>query len=427
MQRFILFLFIVGTSSASAQVPLGSKTPYIAPTNAPLPPPPGYAPYFINHVGRHGARHVTNLKELTTLSTLLDSSNLTPDGQRLRKMVRALLTVERQYTPGTLSQTGLDEQYNLGRRMALRLPTEPGACVSVVTTREERTLQSANSFLKGLGDGDSLPCLIRQGIDSVHLRFFSLSPAYKTFEKKGPWTAALDRLRAAPATTAVQDAILRRLFIRDYPDPETFCAALYAAAAITAGLSTEINASGFRPEDVDIFSLLRPGEADRLALLDGAKDFLVKGPGFDAGGIQVRDAVPLLVDFLQTAADRLGAGKPGATLRFAHAETMAPIAALMDLEGVSTPDTALAHYTDVWTADRAMVYSGNIQWLFFRKPGSGDLVEILFNERPVHIPVAATAFPFYRWQDVQHYYLDKLRRLGVDPAQDMYQYLLNLR
>jgi multiple inositol-polyphosphate phosphatase / 2,3-bisphosphoglycerate 3-phosphatase len=154
----------------------------------------------------------------------------------------------------------------------------------------------------------------------------------------------------------------------------------------------------------DIFRLLKPGEADQLALADGAKDFLVKGPGVDVHGIQVRIAAPLLEDFLRTASERLADGKPGADLRFAHAETIAPIAALMGIEGAATPDTDLAHYTDVWQADRVMVFSGNIQWVFFRKPGADDLVEVLFNERPVHIPVPAASFPFYRWVDVKKYY-----------------------
>ena len=412
----LLAVAAAGSGSTSAQT-LGSKTPYTAPTDASAEPPPGYVPYFINHVGRHGARHVTSLKELAALDHELadDSAYLSADGRRLQKMVHNLWEVETRYTPGSLSQTGLDEQNGLGRRMALRFPAEAGACVSVTTTKEERTTQSAESFLKGLGSGDSLPCLVRNGIDSIHLRFFSLAPAYIAFEKKGPH-------KDLPLDTATTDAILHRMFTGRYPDAAKFCAALYSAASITAGLTTETAG-----RDVDIFSLLKPGEAESLAITDGVKDFLVKGPGTNAEGIQVRVAAPLLVDFIHTAEERLTQNKPGASLRFAHAETIAPIAALMDLEGASKADTDLAHYTDVWRADRVMVYSGNIQWIFFRKPGAGDLVEILFNERPVHIPVPTATFPFYRWQDVRPYYLEKLRRLGVDPAQDMYAYLLGLR
>jgi hypothetical protein len=55
------------------------------------------------------------------------------------------------------------------------------------------------------------------------------------------------------------------------------------------------------------------------------------------------------------------------------------------------------------------------------------LVEILFNEKAVHIPAPTPQFPYYRWDVVRHYYIEKLKRLGVDPAGDMYQYLLHLR
>lgn len=402
---------------------LGSKTPYTAPTALPVVPPPGYTPFFINHVGRHGARHVTSLKELTALDHMLDSASLSPDGQRLRKMVRSILEVEKQYTPGSLSQVGKEEQYNIGWRMALHFPTLVADGISVTTTKEARTIQSAECFLKGVGrDGDGEPRL-----DSVHLRFFSLAPAYVAFEKKGPWKDALERLETDPATTTVDDALVHRVFTGAYPDARAFATAFYAAASITAGLTAEIKAAGLRSEDVDLFSLLLPGEAERLVLVDDAKDFLVKGPGVDAEGIQVRDAVPLLADFLNTAHEHLAGGRPGIDLRFAHAETIAPIAALMGLEGASTADTDLARYPDVWRTDRVMVYSGNIQWVFFRKTGADDLVEVLFNETPVHIPVLTAQFPFYRWHDVQTFYMDKLRRLGVDPHGDMYAYLLNLR
>ena len=52
--------------SASAQKqngaynpPLGTKTLYVAGKDTDAPAPAGYAPFFINYIGRHGARHAT--------------------------------------------------------------------------------------------------------------------------------------------------------------------------------------------------------------------------------------------------------------------------------------------------------------------------------------------------------------------------------
>ena len=133
------------------------------------------------------------------------------------------------------------------------------------------------------------------------------------------------------------------------------------------------------------------------------------------------------MDFINSSDDYINHNKKGADLRFAHGETMAPIASLMELEHATTADTDLLHYADVWHADNFMRYSGNIQWVFYKNATGDCLVKILFNECPVHIPVSTDVFPFYHWKDVRQFYVDKLQKLGVGLNDDMYQYLLNLK
>lgn len=414
MKRFLLIAALLAGYACSYGQALGSKQPYFPPNAAPIEPPSGYTIFYIDHVGRHGARHGTGTKELPALLAMLDNDSLTAAGRPLRASVSLLLAEEKAHTPGSLSQTGLDEQYGLGRRMALRLPLDKDACVTVTTTPEARTQESAESFLRGLGAGDSLPCLVRKGVDTLHLRFFSLSPAYKAFSKKGPWQGALESL--GEAARPMEDSIARRAFA--HGGAPAFARALYAAVSLLPGLAHET--AGI---DLKFFT---PSEMLRLGALDGAKDFLVKGPSDDTNGIQLRVAAPLLLDFVQTASKRLSEGRGGADLRFAHAETIAPIAGLMGIEGAATPTGDLAHYTRVWRADRVMVYSGNVQWVFYRKKGAPDLVEILFNERPVRIPVVTARFPFYRWSDVRDYYMGRLAGLGVTPETDLHEWLLRL-
>ena len=100
-------------------------------------------------------------------------------------------------------------------------------------------------------------------------------------------------------------------------------------AVLAPGLKEELHLAGYQPEDVNIFSLLSPQEAAQLDFVDAARDYFVKGPGLDAEGIQVRVAAPLLADFIVSSDQWLADGKKGADLRFAHAETIAPLAAIM--------------------------------------------------------------------------------------------------
>ena len=426
----------------------GTKTPYSPTDTTDTPAPTGYIPYFINYIGRHGARHVTSLKELSVLDRFLhDAASggyLTAQGDTLKERVARILSVEKNYTPGDLTQTGLEEQAGIGRRMGdhyrLVLSSRSGGYVDIMYTGEARTKQSEESFVRAFwpagltGEQVTVYPWTVVPADSVHLRFFELSPRYRAFSKTGPWTGSFNRLLQQPAYQQQLKALAGRWFAPGFaqwtdkiPDAPALAEAVYAAAAITGGLSHEIAAAGFTLPDVDIFSLLTDTEIQWMALVGGARDFLVKGPGFDQDGIQVRDAAPLLADFIRTTDNALNRGIGGVNLRFAHAETVAPFAALIGLEGASTPDTSLGRYTDVWRADQVIPFSANIQWIVYRAPGAPDLIKVLYNEHPVHLPIKTNAFPYYKWEDVDRFYKEKLYRLGVGPDTDLYQYLIKLR
>ncbi len=449
-RTFSTAIFTVLCLTAAAQgagyaPPLGTKTLYTTGQDTDAPVPSGYSPFFINYIGRHGARHATGTNELLKLDAFLrtaaDSGALRPDGIRLQKMVQALLTVEQNYPSGKLTAIGEVEQYSIGKDMGDRYPTvvrQPEDCLEVVSTPEPRTVQSAEQFLKGLASASRY--ITNTPNDSIRLRFFSLSPAYKDFEKKGAWKEAQARLESADPYRSANTAILHRLFndtwaVRleqgEFPAftrPDAFISAMHSAAVIAPGLKAELQTAGYKKEDADIFSLLSEKEAASLEFVDAARDYYVKGPGLDPTGIQVRVAAPLLADFIQSSDKWLASGKKGADLRFAHAETMSPIATLMGCEGAAVAVTNPFHYADVWRSDHLIGYSANIQWVFYRSQGSGDyLLKVLYNEHPIHLPIPTSRFPYYTWKDVREYYRKKLHSLDADPGRDMYSYLQTLR
>ena len=49
--------------------------------------------------------------------------------------------------------------------------------------------------------------------------------------------------------------------------------------------------------------------------------------------------------------------------------------------------------------------AGNIQLVFYRKPGSDDvLVKFLLNENETSIPVKTDVAPYYHWADVKRFW-----------------------
>lgn len=433
----------------------GTKTLYTPLDTAVSALPTGYEPVFVNYVGRHGARHLTNLNSCYYLQNVLDKSyqvnQLTPAGIKLRIMIQRFLKVEKPADMGLLSQTGCNELYGIGRRMAQHYPSLFGASVShqykVVTTPEERTRQSAHCFIRGLGFAMNNAHISVDTMDTVQLRFYDVCAAYNRFERNGSWTIYMRQLQTSEKGKRIDEQIINAVFKEDFANrilrqqwndtinkrvvaytPERINDAIFGIASIEKALNNEIEAAGYALAQMNISSLFTCEQMKWLGLVNTADDFLKKGPGTDENGIQVKDAVPLLVDFINTTDNFVNTGEETAVLRFAHAETMAPLAALMDINGAATATTDILNLDKVWKANITVCFSANLQWILYRnKQNAGDmLVKILYNEKPVKIPVVTNRFPYYKWDDVRAYYVQKLNSLHVALSDDMYQYLVNL-
>ena len=156
---------------------------------------------------------------------------------------------------------------------------------------------------------------------------------------------------------------------------------------------------------------------------------LKKGPGTDNNGIQVRVAVPLLVDFINTSDDFIKNKKVNAQLRFAHAETIAPFAALLQISGADKAAKQSSALVKNWQASKVIPLSANIQWVFYKRKDSADyLVKILLNEKEERITgLRSKSLLFYKWSDLRAFYISKLTRCGVKLSDDMNAYLSDLK
>src|SRR4051794_26220802 len=176
MRIALLLLCFFVTGMAYAQ-PLGTKTPYMPPRLKHTPPPAGYQPVFVDHVGRHGARFLTKAgADQEVLRVLGDAEKqhaLTPMGQQVKTIAKRLQAAGKgNYERITL--LGGEEQLALGKRMyEMYASAFKGRGLEVVTTWKLRTQQSAEAFLKGLA-GYSGPRKYERAPDSTDttLRFY---------------------------------------------------------------------------------------------------------------------------------------------------------------------------------------------------------------------------------------------------------------
>jgi hypothetical protein len=436
----IIFLFTAISTAALAQnCPdnfLGTKTLYPTPHEKYVPIPAGYAAVFINHVGRHGARHLTKEVKIAYAYQILqkaDSVNaLTEKGKLLKQMILRLEKVEGVDTK-SISDEGRAELQDIARRMYAQNKSIFANAVNlnVGITKEIRTKQSADAFLSGLKEGLKSQPTITQYNDDTNLRFYDTAPAYKAFEENGPYLPIMEALEKSEHIADVDKALAGRIFKADFAHTlspkqlDKFTGDVFGFTTIVYSLKSEITRAGFNDKDLNFKSFFTCDELQHLGQVDVADDFYKKGPGMDLNGIQIRIAIPLLINFIKTTDEFIAGGKYTAQLRFAHAETIIPFSALLGIEIANKPTKDLTRINKDWQAAQVAPLSSNIQWILYKKRESADyLVKILLNEKEARITGLKTGtYPYYTWNDLKAFYTKKLNSYGVNMDDDMAKYL----
>ncbi|QEC75629.1 histidine-type phosphatase [Mucilaginibacter ginsenosidivorax] len=441
MKKAFLYLLLLTTSALTSHAQdcgtafLGTKTLYKAPFVKYTPVPAGYQPVFINHVGRHGARHLTKDVNTTAIYGILlkaDSTNmLTDKGRLLKQMVLSLQKVEKGNTK-SISAEGRAELKEIGNRMYHNYSNvfARSPKLNVTVTKEIRTKQSADAFLSGLKAGLKDSAQITETNDDLNLRFYDESPAYTAYKDGDDWEKYKAIIVKAEHIDEMNKNITARLFKPDFLKTQDkkwadkIVSDMWGFATIVYSLKEEIGQKNIAPGDLDFTRFFTCEELKALGRADAVEDFLVKGPGIKPNGIQVIIAAPLLANFITTSDDFIKTGPVNANLRFAHAETISPFAALLGIVGADKVSPNINQFDAAWQASNVAPLSSNIQWIFYKKKGSANyLVKVLLNEKEAHITGLKAGFPYYKWADVRKLYVAKLTSLNYKLGDDASAFL----
>lgn len=380
---------------------------YPAPPTLPNPPE-GYEPFFINHLGRHGARYPTSDVHLKQLSQRLEQGvsrqQLTPAGKVLLTHVRQLETLFNGQW-GELTETGRVEQQTIARRMYEHFPElfAPNNRIEAYSTEKNRCIASMEAFCQTLLQ--TQPRLVlRQTSGERHndiLRFFDRDTAYVEYKKSGAWKPIYEAFRNRKIPTETADRFVNPNFVWTTDDKKKFVEALFEAATL-------LPCTG-RPQT--FLADFPSHEREALWQIGNLRQYLLKSAAPVGKGVPVEIATPLLENFMATS-DSVLQGKKSekAVLRFAHAETVIPFATLMQ---ITVADRSIAEADSVgryWQDFEISPMAANIQWIFYRRPASPDLVLFLLNERPVRLPIDPAAPPFYTWDDVRTFFQEIVNR-----------------
>ena len=413
---------------------LGSKTLYQNQLVQYIAPPEGYLPVFINHVGRHGARHLTKDVNTTYIYQLLlhvDSLNgLSEAGKLLKEKIWMLEKVEKKNIK-SISFRGKTEQQGLAGRMFANYSdvfNNSKPIIHVSYTKEIRTVQTSDAFLTELETKIKKPIITKE-VNDTTLRFYDMSPAYDLYKNNASWHQYLQQLRDTLKYNELTVQVVQQFFTKSYfknlkeKDLSRFTAELFGFVTIFYSVQEEIKNAGYKISDVNMQSYFTCTQLSTLGKIDNAEDYFVKGPGADINDIQVKIALPLLADFISTTDSYIKTKTVNAELRFGHAETISPIAALMGLASETTK--WMNDIDQVWNADKVIPLSSNIQWILYQKDGSDNyLIKFLLNEKEVLVKGLTTkTLPYYNWNEVRAFYIKKLESFNTGLNTNFVQFL----
>ena len=432
MKKTVLFLLILGSTTASqAQAPL-FETPakdeiaanrYLAGSNyldydrqlstkALTPAPKGYEPFYMSHYGRHGSRWLIvdgdYTRPLGTLRSAKEAGKLTPLGEETLKKLEDFYPTSAKRL-GDLTTVGERQHHGIGKRMVQNFPeifkardlkidarsTVVTRCIlSMIAECEE--LAAANPTAQIHNDvSESLQYYLNQ-----------------------PWDGIV---RQEGRNTGDKEA---NYYSQKYTHPERLMKQLFNDQQ---WVYNNVNSGDFMRRLFDVATNMQSHDTD-IELLSLFTDeelydqWRIRNIGWylDYGASPVSgQKMPfsqrnLLRNIIETA-DTVT--QTQATLRFGHEVCVMPLACLLELDNCGMAVKDLDNLDTYWRNYRIFPMGCNIQLIFYRpkKGKTGDiLVKALLNEREAYMPTSTDSWPYYKWQDLRQYYLDKLNKFEAE-------------
>lgn len=376
--------------------------------------PEGMVPFYISHLGRHGAANPESqeniFKLLNFLSYESQQNNLTEKGEVLLGECKKL---EQEYLNswGKLSSRGVAEQEGITRRLMSKFPE-----LFIPTSR----ITAISSFVPNCGENMRVADKVmreKQGVNPVLaqgwqfnrlLRFYDECPAYTKYKKQGEWKEIYQNYQSESLKPQHLIAgLFKKAPGKSAEQMLPFMTALYQTAAVLPSSASYVT--------LDKYFL--PEEWQTLWATQNLYEYLKKSASPQGEGLPESVAWPLLFEFL-VSADRVvtNSTQPAMSLRFSDAEALIPFAALMGIDGAAASVTQYNEVQKLWKDYEISPCSGNIQWVFYRDPQKKVWVKFLLNEKPVKIALATDRYPLYSWESVRAHFneiVDNARRRAV--------------
>lgn len=378
------------------------------------PAPKGYKPFYFSHYARHGSRwHIGEgdyRRPFETLKRAARQGKLTAEGQRVLTVLDSVYRMSRGRL-GELTPLGALQHRGIARRMVNNFPEifrhknlEVNARSTIVIRcilsmmNEALELQTENPTVRITSDAS------QHDMYYMNYEVDDRLGAYRKNPEIGKAMAAYRRehLDAGRLMGVIfNDA----QYVADSVKAESLWNQIFNVAANMQSLET----------DMDLYGLFTTEECYRKWAIDNMYWYMYYGPSHLTKGKMPFYEANLLRNILETADSCLKLPQPSATLRFGHEVVVMPLACLLELDNYGKTYYDFESLDAQWRNYKVFPMASNIQWVFYKKKGSDDiLVKIMLNEHETRLPVASDVAPYYHWKDVEAYYRAKLDSFKFD-------------
>lgn len=418
MKRFILLIvvycLVLGMSAQTAKEEIyenihrsaANYYAYPEPNAKQTVPPAGYKPFYLSHYARHGSRFLINPddyeKPLEVMREADREGILTELG---KKTLCVLDSVSRMAKDryGELTPLGARQHKGIAERMYNNFPEVFKGEVKVdarstVVIRCILSMMSECMQLKAMN-----PKLQFKNDASYHdMNYMNFDDPYvKTLRKADEVVAAKEAIKKEHIHP---ERLMKSLFNNsDYVkwkvNSDKLMTQLFDVASNMQSIDT----------DMELYSLFTKEECYDLWQISNKGWYITYGPSpLTKGEIPYMEA-NLLRNILNTADTCIVKDENSVTLRFGHESCLLPLACLLELGDCGYQTNDLGKLDEIWRNYAIFPMASNIQFVFFRKKGSDDvLVKVLLNEHEMKLPVKSDMAPYYHWKDVESYYRNKL-------------------
>ncbi len=373
-------------------------------------PPAGYEPFYIDHYGRHGSRWSTSKRTYESPVKILEvaerNGKLTDRGRSLLaqlKLVKAA-SVKRE---GELSDYGAKQHQGIAARMYKNFPqvfagdAEIDAKSTVIIRcilsmlNETSTFKALNPSIKIKSDASmyDMPYMgWGHGEDTLAVplrdKMYKLSRENDKFVNPKRFLSLLisDKKFACDSIDGVK--LMKDVF------------------TVAGSLQ---NHHAF--DKIDLFDLFTSEEMFTLWRINNIYWYINWANAKENGNRMPFIEKALLKDMIESADRAIAQGRRGASLRFGHETCLLPLACLLEIDNVNYVSNDLSTLHEHWQNYKIFPMGCNIQMVFYKKINGGNaddvLVKVLFNEHEAKLPFETERFPYYRWNAIKGYYLQK--------------------